>query len=334
MAAALEDAATRLLKLCVGYRGGFSRVPGLDARATAGAATAGHAEAADTAAAVTEAFGDASAAALNVAAGPRRGPGRPAAAQKQPKTRSVRLTDAFAAQLSDKEAYALALQRELWEQEQLLAQREVEVSQTDVEHRLRHLSEDELRAQIEAERERLRAHTQVVETATASLALLKVVYNDGPMSDRDRSLRELAAVRDSEATRLLGLLERADVLKTELRQQQDANIEQHKINRDLVERIVRVQERRRAAQAGQLEDDDRQAVKELSRQVEDTQAKLAMIKAVLMGMVLSSGIDWASDAELQETVLECSDDRYAMREQVQDEQDEDDAFWEEAVAAH
>ncbi|KAK9238026.1 hypothetical protein V1525DRAFT_402220 [Lipomyces kononenkoae] len=105
---------------------------------------------------------------------------------------------------------------------------------------------------------------------------------------------------------ILQLSDELSRLKVQLLQLQKENKERHAMNRTTVAEIVETMKERRIRQKSVLSDADKKRIKACTESIASLEEKIETLKPVVLGIILGSGLDWASHEDLREIVLDCS----------------------------
>ncbi|KAK9465415.1 centromere protein H (CENP-H)-domain-containing protein [Lipomyces arxii] len=108
-------------------------------------------------------------------------------------------------------------------------------------------------------------------------------------------------------------------LKLELLNEQKRNKERHRKNRERTAEIIRLAERQKERQRESMTEDERQKLTTLKESIKRSSEKIRTLQAVILGIVLASGLDWASDENLRRIVLQCSANDFNSADEFDDE---------------
>ncbi|KAF2144971.1 uncharacterized protein K452DRAFT_222087 [Aplosporella prunicola CBS 121167] len=171
---------------------------------------------------------------------------------------------------------------------------------------------------IVAEREALEARAayllrnKIVDHVLVTDPVIKAVHAGSNASYAEKRLLPLIHERDVLSMTLATLT--SSLTSTNLSLQKASQSVQlaNKKNQELAKTLLDLAERNKAQTADEVPDENlRGQIRALEEQVRDSRRKWRTLKSIVAGVIVGSGVDWATDEKLRELVLD--DEDYAVR---------------------
>ncbi|KAF2107884.1 centromere protein H (CENP-H)-domain-containing protein [Lophiotrema nucula] len=178
------------------------------------------------------------------------------------------------------------------------------------------LSDDAVQEQlIKAEREALEAkakyelRNRITQNVLVMDPVLKAVHGGEHTGYAEKRILPLITERDVVSMVHGSLNSRLTTITDALSEAEKGNIEANKINRELAQTLLALAEDLKAQSTEDIGDPNlRNRVKAVEKDVKDSRRKMKILKGVLAGMIVGSGMNWAEDEVLRELVMDDEED--------------------------
>ncbi|KAK9368282.1 hypothetical protein V1509DRAFT_623611 [Lipomyces kononenkoae] len=213
-------------------------------------------------------------------------------------SKAATLGEASSHELDPKETRIIELCHELNELNRLIFEADLKIEGNE-RREYSGLQVADLKSRSEIATQIADIHSTLTYGALAPISLIRSRFQNsdeyGTVVNRNRSVQIILQLSD-ELSRL----------KLQLLQLQKENKERHGTNRATVAEIVETMKERRIEQKDALSDADKKRIKTCTESIANVEEKIETLKPVVLGIILGSGLDWASHGELRDIVLECS----------------------------
>ncbi|KAF2191433.1 hypothetical protein K469DRAFT_720443 [Zopfia rhizophila CBS 207.26] len=221
-------------------------------------------------------------------------------------------SDAFA--FSDQEKLILKLYDDLQELElqQSLLEAHKEAQTPDVSA----LSDDVLQEQlITAEREAMEARAEyelrnkITHSTLVMDPVLKAVHGGESTGYAEKRLLPLITERDTVSMVHGSLASKLASMQPDLTAAAQGNIAANERNKELAQTLLALAEEMKTQSTEDIQDSQlRDRVRDVEKGVKESRRRVKILKGILSGMIVGSGINWAKDEVLRELVMDDEED--------------------------
>lgn len=178
------------------------------------------------------------------------------------------------------------------------------------------ISDDVLQAQlIKAEREALEERTKyllrnrIAHNVLVTDPVLKAVHGGANAAIAERRLLPLINERDVISMVHSSLAAKLSSTLSALAAAEKSNLSANEKNKELAQTLLALAEEMKSQSTEEIEDPKLRAqLQELDSRVQMARRRWRIMKSVVAGMVVGSGINWANDAMLRELVMDDEDE--------------------------
>ncbi|KAJ8103300.1 hypothetical protein POJ06DRAFT_247162 [Lipomyces tetrasporus] len=212
-------------------------------------------------------------------------------------SKSVTIGEASVRELTPKEARIIERYKELNELNRRIFEIDLKVEGNE-RREYSGLPVAELKHRSETAKQIADIHSTIIYGSVAPISLIRSQLQNGD--------HNTVVNRDQSVQIILRLSDELSRLKTQLLQLQKENKERHEMNRATTVQIIGITKERRTLQKSVLTNADKKRISAFKESIANTEEKIETLKPVILGIILGSGLDWATHDELRDIVLECS----------------------------
>ncbi|KAK7426166.1 hypothetical protein QQZ08_007332 [Neonectria magnoliae] len=145
----------------------------------------------------------------------------------------------------------------------------------------------------------------VIEAVMMANPVLKAVHNGTDASSVDRDLLPYVERRDDAAISVAKQATASDKQRAELTAVQSETLRVSRQNVESTAELLKLAEEAKKKKTGLNDNPEvRQEQETLEAKVKESKQRWRVMKGVAIGVVVGSGVDWAQDDELRETILD------------------------------